>query len=333
MAGIRGLVLALGCACLGLAASCGRGALGPAALERAQPGLRAIGARALDGWQPYGYPGPGGLWLFSCRWSARDAIPVALPPDRSEAEERWLRLALESWQAALPGLAFRVQERFDGAGIELRFDADAASRRSGEAAVDCALDPASLRAGAPRVAAELVAARVRLRRAELDALGRLRPHSPAEQLGSALHELGHALGFQGHARREGAVRREVEEARHLGRRVLAGERLRDRALEALYALPSGSVVARIAADAAALAQIGAVARAAARAGLGHPRLQVGDREARIAWLDAAQRAHALRLPDWPEVLAQRAALRVELLPRAAALLGDPGAGPRPGAPR
>ena len=64
--------------------------------------------------------------------------------------------------------------------------------------------------------------------------------------GTALHELGHALGFQGHASRGRTVMvRATDAVRLAGERVMAGKAFDDAAVGALYAVPSGSVVGRL----------------------------------------------------------------------------------------
>jgi hypothetical protein len=145
--------------------------------------------------------------------------------------------------------------------------------------------------------------------------------SPEELLGSAVHELGHALGFQGHVRRGGSVMvRNVEAVRRVGRRLLAGEPFEDATLAALYRSPSGVVVRRVPLPAGRTAPIDRLAALGAARGFRGPGIRVGDRGARIAWWDGAGRRLAVYLPELPETLSDPRRLRLEPGPRAAAWL-------------
>ncbi len=168
-----------------------------------------------------------------------------------------------------------------------------------------------------------------LRVDDVDPLGRRVELSPAELAGSALHELGHALGFQGHVRIGSSVmRRQVDEARRAGRRLLAGAVFSDPALSALYAVPSGSVVGRLALPHGRTRPVDrllALARAGALVG---PIARMGDLEGQILFRSEGGAAYAIWLrgvaaalaghPEAFEVLpGPRAARRLSLRSRPA----------------
>jgi hypothetical protein len=290
------------------------------ALAERHPSLGRAGAWALGDLIPYGLPAGDRLLLFSCRWLDGLPVRVSLPADRSIEEDRLLALALASWREALPGLDLRAAGAREAAEISVELGAAVDGARAGGSSAGCVVDPDSLEHASDRVAAALVSARVSLRRTKPDLLGRERALEPAELLGAALHELGHAFGFQGHARSGSVVRLEVEEVRRAGRDRLRGAGFEDAALRALYALPSGSVLAHRALAPELRAPYEALRAAALRAALVGPRIEVGDREARFLWRDAQGRAYQLLVPDWPAQLSGRSARAPLLLPRAAALV-------------
>jgi hypothetical protein len=111
--------------------------------------------------------------------------------------------------------------------------------------------------------------------------------------------------------------RGTEEVRRLGRRALAGERIADATLAALYALPSGTVVGRAALRFDPSERIERVSAAAARAGLAGPFARVGDRAAMLVWRGAGESEPGLVAAPWPDLLAEPE--RLVLLPNAAAL--------------
>ncbi|MCZ6465130.1 MAG: matrixin family metalloprotease, partial [Proteobacteria bacterium] len=178
------------------------------------------------------------LALLLCRWVTPAVIPVSLPPDASAAERSLLGKALSAWEVALP-VRFE-QTSAVLARLEIRFarvgEGDP-RRTSGLTAADC-----DLRESPPSVERAVVS----LRRANLDVLDRPVALSDEELLGTALHELGHALGFQGHvAHGRSVMVRNTEAVRRMGRGVLAGEALRAPSVQALYRVPSGAIVGRI----------------------------------------------------------------------------------------
>ena len=277
--------LALG---LGLA-SCG--GAGNALLER-HPHLASIRGQRLADAHPYVLLYDGRARFFHCRWPDGATIPVSLPPDATAAERRSIERALRAWEGAGLGVSFETVGDASAHGIALSFVGGAVDTPAGQdtanTVVDCRIAPLSQQTGGSIAGAALARARIRIARlTNMDMQGRQRPLSEAELIGAVLHELGHALGFQGHARQGDTVMvREVERMAHAGRRIAKGEPFGDATLRALYRLPSGALVGggpvdRCRSD--AIDRLGVLAESNALDG---PFARVGESAARIFWRDA-----------------------------------------------
>jgi len=236
---------------------------------------------------PYLFPASGTAHFFLCRWEDGEPIPLSLPslsePDLREAVDR----AARAWEEAL-GIRFDRRDELSGRGIEIRF-ADPQAKNvalSGHAVAECELDARGEAdfGSASAVPARLTGASIQLSRVNLDPLGRQIPLKPEELVGSALHELGHALGYSGHARRGNTVMvHSVDTVRRAGRRLLAGEVFRDPTLRALYRVPSGTIVGLADLRPDASREIDALRVLAEKLALRGPIVSVGDDVARIAW--------------------------------------------------
>ena len=173
--------------------------------------LPEIPGSRLSEMTPYLLPAAGSLTLFVCHWDPEHAIPVVLPSDASPAELHILSLALRAWEDAGLGVHF-VPAEPGGGSLVFAFaaeeDADAST------VADCRIRNTPRDAANDRVlAAEIVRAEVHLPRSTRpDVRGHTRALSDGEQMGIALHELGHALGFQGHAQRDSIMARDRDEA-------------------------------------------------------------------------------------------------------------------------
>lgn len=240
---------------------------------------------------------------------------MALPPDASPAERALLLRALEAWEGAELGVRFAEAPPAE-AEIAIAFEPDD-SRYAAATEAECRVERAA-RAGAAgdRLPARLVRARVGLRRAQLDWRGHRAPLDDAQLIGAALHELGHALGFQGHASAgETVMLRNLERVRDIGRSVRDGAPLRDAALAALYRVESGAVVERAALPASRSAPVDRLAALAARAGDGSLLVRAGDVTQRIAFVGDDGEPLRVFLRDVREALRDPARLELAADPQ------------------
>ena len=296
------------CAVAAILAACVPPLWDPKPLAAREPRLRALGAHRLGDATPYLLPVENSLVLFLCRWETRDPIPVSLPSEASPEQSSAFEAALAAWEGAGLGVRF-ARGAPAGRGIELRLVAEqaegAGAMRGATTVADCALDPQGATRG-DRLAAQLVFASIHLRAHSTDPIGRRLDLEPADLAGAALHELGHALGFQGHVRvGEGAMRYQVDAIRRSGRRLLAGEALRDETLRALYSVPSGVVVGRLAAPRGRTQPVDRLLALARTGSLKGPIARMGDREGQILFRDRDGAAYAIWLRGVAAALAGR----------------------------
>jgi hypothetical protein len=280
-----------------------------AAVLAARPGHRLFDAT------PYVWPARGELVEFFCRWPTDRPVPIHLPDDATPDEARALDAALAAWESAGLGLRFE-RVPLERARIDVAFVAPERTTRAegtGYTLADCRLDdPGAEATAGERLPARMARARVRIVRretAEWDAADHA--FFAGEVAGVALHELAHALGFQGHAKLGGGILAgDTRHATAVGRRVLAGEPFDEPTLRALYALPSGLVLARHPVAAARTAALDE--RLAAQDGTQGPWVRVGDRSARVFWRDAGGQERGVTLPSLVTVRAHPE--RLVLLP-------------------
>jgi hypothetical protein len=317
LSGIRAAGLVLAAALT----ACAGGSPRQAALDARFPALGAEEARLLAQAHPFVLPAAGRTTLFHCRWPSDAPIPVSLPPDATPEERRALEAALRAWEGAGLGVRFLPVADGGAAAIEIRFADDAietgAGRDTGNAVVDCRIAPLSQQAGGGVVAeAQLASARLRLARRTGGGMAKPRALTPAEQTGLALHELGHALGFEGHVRRgESVMASEVEKIPRAGRALLAGEPFADPALRALYRIPSGALVSATAVEPWRTDLVDRMGRLAEQHGLDGPFVRVGESAGRIFWRDAQGAEYGLVVVKLRELLRDPARLQVIPEPR------------------
>jgi hypothetical protein len=271
------------------------------------PELGAGGGARLAELTPYLWPHAGELTWFTCRFDTALPVPVGVRDGASAEERAALDAALGAFERSALGVRFtRVPP--EEASIVVEFVDGEAASASGEGAgntiADCRLAPASLAARGPVIEAELASASIVFGRGGArDALGRAHPLTPEERTGALLHELGHALGFQGHVRRrESVMGNGLEGRRDAGRAALEGRALDDPALAALYRLPSGTVLARAPVPVARTQLVDRMARVAVRESLAGPFARVGDQVARIFWRDARGVEYGLQVGEIEAVL-------------------------------
>ena len=227
---------------------------------------------------PYLLPVHDELLFFWCSWPLDGPLRVSLPRDANQYERELIEKALHAWEKVVTGLRFEVVE--GNAPIRLRF------RESGpegaRTAVDCEVEPPF--DGPGPLDARLVSAQIDLRRAERDPWGRPIELAANELVGSAAHELGHALGLQGHAQGGRSILvRETAEVRRQGERIQKDEELREPAMAALYSLQTGTLLERRKLAQGATAQTDAIAERGLAQGATRVSIRVGDRAAAVRW--------------------------------------------------
>lgn len=289
---MRGRVTALAAAFV----ACGGPGFDLARLEADHPALRALAPHPLGASRPYALPLGAELTLFLCRWPTAAPIPVGFSEEAEPAQREALAAALRAWEGA--GLGVRFAPEDGGGGIRVRVRDDLVTSQANTVA-ECALD-APPGPGAREVpGARLVSASIHVAKAD--------PHLRL----TLLHELGHALGFQGHAAR-GSTLMLAREAEVLerARRVTEASPLEDAGLRALYAVPSGAIVARIPLAPAQTLLADRIHAFAAERGLVGPFARMGDRSGLLWWADASGRRLALRIEGALGALRRREALRL-----------------------
>ena len=241
------------------------------------------------------------LFLFLCRWATDRPVPVVLPQDASPDELEMLRVVLRSW--ADSGLGIRFVETTElSRGIVIKFvsasDSVAVPQGAGDALADCRVKPDSFENG--KLEASLEFASVYLRRDQDDLLGRPQPMSWDERYGTALHELGHALGYSSHVAHGGSVMsRSPSVVRRVGVELQAGDWSGDATLRALYSIPSGTVVGGRNLSDTIVERIARFRRGAEAFGLAGPYTRVGDQGSRIFYRGPAGETFSVSIRPWP----------------------------------
>ena len=269
------------------------------------PDVRAIEAQRLGDLTPYPAIVDGRVELITCRFPATGPpVPVVIAGEQWPSS--WGAAALDAVDAALHSLSFaRPTESFATPGIRILSIPDAGGigpAGLADTRADCDVGP---RGGSDSgVRGLLVDSEIRIRRRVLGTWTQERAATAEDWLGAMLHELGHALGFQGHAAvGDSLVQLEQSRLRFLGRRVLEGEPVSAPSLRALYALPPGTRLGVAELSPAARSVVaGVLEEVEARTRIaGAPvasRALVGDRHARITWRWSDGTSVVLRFPNW-----------------------------------
>ncbi len=262
------------------------------ALQARNTGLARIEGQRLGDITPYFFPHRQRLYTFTCRWPDEARVRVWLAPSASAEEGELLDLALKQISRDIRQVSVIKTLIRNKADIAVEYAAESQSTElglgTGSALVDCALSVTSLGLDSRRVDARLAHADLLMaRRTPPDVRARTRELTREEKLGALYHELGHAMGFQGHVQvGETVLTGNRFEVTRRGQAILRGDAPADPNLRALYAIPSGSVlkVKPLAAEQTALID-GFVAMAEDKGYVG-PLLRVGDQSARLVWQGA-----------------------------------------------
>ena len=300
-----------------LLAGCASDSVDVTALEARYPQLRALAPHRLGESRPYALAFDAELVLFLCRWPADAPIPVSIGGEALERQREALAAALRGWEGA--GLGVRFVQVDEPGAIRVRVRDDIVTSQA-DTVADCALEGPPAPGAAEVPGARLVGASIHLARDDLN---------PRLTL---LHELGHALGFQGHVP-EGSTLMLSRHAEVVARasRVTGSSPVDDAALRALYALPPGAIVARVPLARSQTLPADRLRDIAAERGLAGPFARMGDREGLLWWAGGARQRLALRIEGAPGALRNPAALRLSPASAEARRILDPEGEPLPGA--
>jgi len=254
----------------------------------------------------------GRLEAVACRWPSGSVIPVHVATH--SAHESRLAAALRAVDGQIEAVELVRPEGFRWAGSDgpptsgigiVAADAETGSEGplgSADTRVRCLVGAGSADAGSVR--GEVVEAEIRIRAGRVDAIGRVHVLKAEEWVGVLMHELAHALGFQGHPAVGDSVlvlARDV--LRRAGRRALAEEPIGLGPLADLYALPPGRPLGIPALMPASRVWLDRISRQLAQravegATVSGPWASVGDRAAQLEWwVDARQRLRVV-FPGW-----------------------------------
>lgn len=173
-------------------------------------------------------------------------------------------------------------------------------RGLGDTLATCETRPPSVRGASTQ--ATLVDVEIRMRRGLWNVVDVWTAVAPEEWAGAFAHELGHALGFQGHIRKaRSLLGRDQDVLRRAGRAALAGEALAVPALEGLYALESGHRLDKRAVSPGTERWRARVEAALVDRDVRHLS-RVGDSAAELVWVLTDGKRLAMRFPAWRKQL-------------------------------
>jgi len=258
------------------------------ALLEAEPQLAAIPGQRIGDMTPYPAIADGRLVLVACRYAKGPPVSVSGTGPGWAAD--WAALAIAAVGEAIPGVELRMLREGEwmpepGRLIEIASIEDADSE-------------------VPDGMADTLSECDVFRRVLRDPMGRARPASAAEWIGALMHELGHALGFAGHAAvGDSLVLLEESRLRALGRRALEGDRVPAPNLTALYSIAAGRILGEAEISGQGRQWIDAVEALVADRNslLGSatgPVASTGDQAARLVWRWAGGLHAELRFPFW-----------------------------------
>ncbi len=315
----------LGMACaVGLLLGCvsSVGGWDDSALLEAEPQLAAIPGQRIGDMTPYPAIEDGRLLLVACRYAEGGPVPVSVSVlgsgsgagTASQAGPGrvadWAALAIGAVGDAVPGVELTMLREGEWTPGLMRV-IEIVSIEDPEAEIPYGLADTLSECDVSRtqdsrnvIRGSLTRSEIRIRRLLRDQLGRARSASEAEWIGALMHELGHALGFAGHAAvGDSLVLLEESRLRALGRRALEGEPVPAPNLTALYSLAPGRILGEAEVSAQAREMMVAVEALVAdrNARLGTatgPFASTGDQAARLVWRWAGGLRVELRFPFW-----------------------------------
>ena len=312
-------------------------------VQRGYPTLARLSGHRLGDMLPFASFEGDRVVLRACRFSSGRTIRVS--GHGRGWPQAWARGAVSALDRGARGFALSLQDlagndpgsRVDSEIRILSLDAtdEAAPIGLADTLSVCDISPAA--DGRTEVRGLLRGSVIRIKRARLDWRGNLVEVSGEEWVGALMHEIGHALGFAGHARTGDSILvRDQDRLRRAGRRALAGQPWRDETLEALYQLKPGQRLGtrRLSVEAISILhgihQVVEGCLASSSRGV-EIRSSVGDSQARVEWLLPDGRRLSVRMRHWRDEL--QAGGEITLRPDAATRLALQGVGSRLDEPR
>lgn len=265
--------------------------------------------------------------LLACRFDLDRTLRVVIDvaPERAD----WARRAVASVLGGIDGLRFEMRLAADppieatsvGSAAPTRTEpaapvagrgeiriadyhgpAEKGPRGAGDTLVVCAGE-----ASAGVLRGEILSAEIRMRTSVRGVIDEVQILDAATWTGALVHELGHALGFQGHPRDGDSILvLEQDRLRRAGRWALAGDVWEDPILAALYRVEIGRSLGDRVLSVSSRSWVHAIEqrRLAVGDAIGPARANVGDRDAQLVWQEAGGLRLRLVFPSWREQLAR-----------------------------
>ncbi len=315
----------LGVAAWLLTCAAPRGGWDVAQLLLEEPRIAELASQRLGDLTPYPALQGGAVKLISCRWPATRPIRVRLRVSGERYD--WARRAVESLSRGSSQLQLEIlSEAWDVSDsaalidvVEVASEDEAGPQGAGDTLVSC-----DVSSGPQAALGTLTRAEIAMRSVVRDGLDRPVPLSAEEWTGAFMHELGHALGFQGHVRSgESVLVLDQDRLRVVGRRALSGAAWRDDTLEALYLLEGGRLLGWREIAPQTQHWLDAVEAQLGGRGIG-PSASVGDRNARLEWKTEEGIVLRLQFPEWLRQLNEWRSLLAFPSPETRALLASVG---------
>ncbi len=317
--------VALGVAAWLLTCAAPRGGWDVARLLIEEPQIAQLASQRLGDLTPYPAPQGGAVKLITCRWPTTRPIRVRLRLSGERYD--WARRAVESLSRGSIGLELEIlsepRELPDSARlievVEVASEDEAGPGGVGDTLVSC-----DVSSGSQTALGTLRRAEIEMRSVARDGLDRPVPLSAEEWTGAFMHELGHALGFQGHVRSgQSVLVLDRDRLRAAGRLALSGAAWRDDTLAALYLLESGRLLGWREISSQTQHWLDALETRLGGRGIG-PWASVGDRSAQLEWKTEEGIALRLRFPDWLRQLNEQRSLIAVPSPETRAWLASGG---------
>lgn len=283
------------------------------ALLEEYPSIEELGGQRLGDMLPFPALDGDRIILLACRFPTGPKIRVA--GDGPGWSEQWARWAISALDREARGYHLELltpsSPDVDRGDLEIQvrsmeLASETGPRGLADTLSECDVSRKDGTNGAFR--GLLVKSEIRIKRSRLDWTGVSREAMADEWVGALMHEIGHALGFAGHAARGDSILvREQSRLRASGRRALAGEAWRDETLEALYRLRPGQKLGSRPLRAETISILHEIREIVARDSSASSRRvemrsSVGDREGRIQWQLSDGSRLGIRLKNWRDEL-------------------------------